>query len=61
MAISALSYGFKTGEIPIPTRYHEKAPSIQFLKGVKFILETFWTILIFRLHKMGFIKSKLFV
>lgn len=59
MVISALSFGFRIGEIPIPTRYHEKASSIQFIKGAKFILETFWMILVYRLHKEGFIKSKL--
>ncbi|MDD5415727.1 MAG: glycosyltransferase family 2 protein [Candidatus Daviesbacteria bacterium] len=57
MTISALSYGFKIGEIPIPTRYHEKASSIQFLKGAKFILDTFWWIMIYRFHKLGLIKS----
>ena len=60
MAISALSFGFRIGEIPIPTRYHSKASSIQFLKGTKFILETFWTILLYRLHKFGLVHSKLF-
>lgn len=60
MAISALSFGFKIGEIPIPTRYHEKASSIQFIKGSKFILETFWIILLYRLHKSGLIKFKIF-
>lgn len=60
MIISALSHGFRIGEIPIPTRYHEKASSIQFLKGTKFILETFWTIFLFRLHKLGLLESKLF-
>lgn len=60
MSISALSYGFKIGEIPIPTRYHEKASSIQFIKGTKFILETFWTIILYKLHKLRIIKNKLF-
>jgi len=60
MAISALSFGFKIGEIPIPTRYHEKASSIQFVKGTKFILETFWMIFLYRLHKLGLIHSKIF-
>lgn len=60
MEISALSFGFKIGEISIPTRYHEKASSIQFLKGTKFILETFWTILIFKLHRLGVIRSRIF-
>lgn len=61
MTISALNYDFKIGEIPIPTRYHEKASSIQLIKGSKFILETFRTIFIYKLHKWGFIKSKLFL
>lgn len=60
MVISALSLGFRIGEIPIPTRYHEKASSIQFVKGTKFILETFWTIMLSKLHKLGLIKSKMF-
>ncbi|MBU1000870.1 glycosyltransferase family 2 protein [Patescibacteria group bacterium] len=60
MSMSALSHGFKIGEISIPTRYHEKASSIQFIKGTKFILETFWTIIIYKLHKLRIIKSKLF-
>lgn len=61
MTISALSNHFKIGEIPIPTRYHEKASSIQFTKGTKFVLETFWTIFLYRLHTWGLIKSKLFM
>ena len=60
MSMSALSHGFKIGEISIPTRYHEKASSIQFIKGIKFILETFWTIILYKLHKLRIIKSKLF-
>lgn len=60
MVISALSFGFRIGEISIPTRYHEKASSIQFIKGTKFILETFWTIILYKLHKLGLIKIKLF-
>lgn len=61
MNVSALSYNFKIGEIPIPTRYHQKASSIQFLRGTKFILEGFWTIFLYKLHKLGLIKSRLFL
>lgn len=60
MEVSALSFGFRIGEIPIPTRYHEKASSIQFIKGTKFILETFWVIIKLKLHQIGIFKSKLF-
>ncbi len=60
ITISALSHGFKIGEIPIPTRYHEKASSIQFLKGTKFILDTFWIIIVYKLYKAGLIRSNIF-
>lgn len=61
IVISALSLGFRIGEIPIPTRYHEKASSIQFVKGTKFILETFWTIFRYKLHRWELARSKLFM
>ena len=60
MSVSSLSYGFRVGEIAIPTRYHEKASSIRFLKGSKFIIDTFRQIFLYRLHKTGLIKSRLF-
>ena len=60
MEISSISYDFRIGEIPIPTRYHQKASSIQFFKGSKFILETFWNIFLYKLHQAGIKKSRLF-
>lgn len=48
MTIASINHGFKIGEIAIPTRYHQKASSIQFLRGTKFVLEGFW--IIFRLY-----------
>lgn len=60
MEISAISYDFRIGEIAIPTRYHDKASSIQFLKGSKFLIETFYNIIMYDLHKLGFIKSTLY-
>lgn len=49
MVISLLEHNFRIGEIPIPTRYHEKASSIKYLRGTKFILDTFWVILLYKL------------
>lgn len=60
MTVSALSFGFKIGEIAIPTRYHKKASSINFARGVKFILEGFYTILRYHLNKGGLAKDKRF-
>jgi glycosyltransferase involved in cell wall biosynthesis len=60
MTISALSYGFRIGEIPIPTRYHEKASSIRFWKGSKFVLEGFLTIFFYYLHRLGIKRDRRF-
>lgn len=60
MTISSIGHGMRIGEIAIPTRYHEKASSIQFLKGSKFLLETFWIMFLYKLHQWGIIKNKLF-
>jgi len=60
MTISALSYNFKIGEIPIPTRYHDKASSIKFLKGTKFVLEGFWVIFRLYLHNYKIFPDRRF-
>lgn len=60
MTISSISYGFRIGEIAIPTRYHHEASSIKYLKGIKFILEGFWTIFCYKLNSVGLIKDKRF-
>lgn len=60
MTVSALSYGFRIGEIAIPTRYHHAASSIKFVKGAKFILEGFWTILMYHLNRTRIVRDKRF-
>lgn len=60
MTISAISYGFKIGEIPIPTRYHEKASSIKFWKGTKFVLDGFLTIFSYYLNFLGIKRDRRF-
>jgi len=60
MKVSAISYGFRIGEIAIPTRYHEKASSIRFLRGTKFLIETYIVILKYYLHKGRILKNKIF-
>jgi len=60
MTVSSISYRFRIGEIAIPTRYHERASSIQFLKGTKFILDGFFTILALYLHNLGVRKDRRF-
>lgn len=60
MTISAISYGFRIGEIAIPTRYHQEASSIKYLKGAKFILEGFFAIFRFYLNNWKIIKDRRF-
>lgn len=60
MTLSALSYKFRVGEIPISTRYDEKSSSMSLKKGIKFVIETFKTLFIFELHQLGIIKNDLF-
>jgi glycosyltransferase involved in cell wall biosynthesis len=60
MTVSSISYGFEIGEIAIPTRYHDKASSIKFLKGAKFILEGFETIVMYLFNKSRIVNDKRF-
>jgi len=60
MTVSSIDYGFKIGEIAIPTRYHDKASSIKFLKGAKFILDGFGTIAMYLLCKAGIVNDRRF-
>jgi glycosyltransferase involved in cell wall biosynthesis len=60
MTVSSISYNFKIGEISIPTRYHQKASSIRFMKGTKFVLEGFITIAKYLLCKADIIKDRRF-
>lgn len=60
MSLSILSFKFKMGEIPIPTKYDEKSSSMSIRNGIKFVFETFKILLIFQLHKSGVLKSHLF-
>lgn len=57
---SAISFGFKVGEIPVPVRYYSDSSSIQFIKGSKFLAQTFLTLFKYTLHSWGIYHSKLF-
>ena len=60
MEMSALSFGFKIGEIAIPTRYHREASSIRWLKGSKFLIDTLVVLCQYKLHQWGIKKSVIF-
>lgn len=44
LMISAIAYGFRVGEIPVPVRYFSEASSIQFWRGSKFLIQTVITL-----------------
>lgn len=59
--VSAIAAGLTIGEVPIPTRYHDEASSIRWLKGFKFGFESCWQVFQFLLLKFKIYKSPIFV
>lgn len=60
---SATAAGLKVGEIPIPTRYHDEQHTLELFspKALKFIMESWWQIVVYLLYKTGIYKNKIFV
>ena len=56
----AIYADFRIGEITCPTKYFKEASSINFSRSVKYGLGCLSTAMLFRLNRMGWIKSKLF-
>jgi len=61
LMISAVAYGFRVSEYPVPVRYFSESSSINFTRGVKFLLETLLVLSQFISFKLKFYKSKIFV
>ncbi|MFQ6097697.1 MAG: glycosyltransferase family 2 protein [Armatimonadota bacterium] len=61
MIAQATHFGFRMGEVPCPARYMPEASSIGFAKSVKYGLATLWTMLQYRLHRCGVVRSPLFM
>lgn len=58
--ISAAHRGFKMGEIPMPVRYFPEASSINFVRSVKYGVETLTTLVKYILDKSGTRKYPIF-
>lgn len=56
----AVFYGFRIGDVPVPTRYFDEASSINFRRSVQYGLLTLWVIVKFLLQKTGFFHFKIF-
>lgn len=58
--VQAIAFGFRVGEIPVPTRYFEEASSINFIRSVKYGLQTLLTLVRYELHHFKIKKCELF-
>jgi len=59
--ISALAFGFKVGEIPIPTRYLKEATSsVTVIKGIKVLYDSSLTLFKFILFKLNTYTDPIF-
>lgn len=53
-------FGFRIGDVPVPTRYFSEASSIDFSRSMRYGWHTVWTMLQFLLHRAGLMRSRLF-
>lgn len=58
--ISAVSFDFKIGEIPVPVRYFPEASSANFSSSVRYGLETLKVLFFFVLYQAGIYKARIF-
>jgi len=58
--IQCAYFGFRIGDIPVPAKYFEEASSINFIRSIKYGIETLIAIMKLFLHKLGIIKCNLF-
>lgn len=56
----AVYFGFRIGDIPIPTRYFEEASSINFARSIKYGLLTLCVMIKYAIQKIGLIHFKIF-
>ena len=60
MISQAIFFDFRVGEISCPTRYFPAASSINFSRSIRYGFGVLATSMKFRLHKMGWMRSRLF-
>lgn len=58
--LSAVSFDFKIGEIPVPVRYFPEASSANFSNSVRYGLETLKVLFFFVLYQAGIYKARIF-
>jgi glycosyltransferase involved in cell wall biosynthesis len=60
MLSQVLYRGFRVAEVTCPAKYFAEASSINFIRSTSYGLGCLWTALLFRLSKMGLIRSQTF-
>lgn len=60
---SAAAAGLRLGEIPIPTRYHDQQHTLELLsvQALRFMIGSWWQIVLYLLYKTKLYKSTIFV
>jgi glycosyltransferase involved in cell wall biosynthesis len=58
--LQAIHFGFTVGDIPMPVRYFKEASSINFLRSVRYGLETLFYLFLFLLQKTGLVQFSMF-
>ncbi|MBN2123795.1 MAG: glycosyltransferase family 2 protein [Deltaproteobacteria bacterium] len=61
MLVQVLHFGYRVGEVSCPTSYFEEASSIDFHSSVIYGVGVLGTAVKFRLQRLGWIQSRLFV
>ncbi len=53
-------YGFRIGDIPIPTRYFDETSSINFIRSIKYGFQTLLVMAKYLIQKTGLFNFKIF-
>jgi len=56
----AVFYGFRIGDVPIPTRYFPEASSIDIMRSLQYGLQTLWVMIKYILQKSKLFHFKIF-
>jgi glycosyltransferase involved in cell wall biosynthesis len=56
----AVCFGFRVGEIPVPTRYFAEASSVNFQRSVEYGLAVLKLMLRYLLHRAGLVRNRQF-
>jgi glycosyltransferase involved in cell wall biosynthesis len=56
----AVCFGFRVGEVPVPTRYFAEASSVNFQRSVEYGFEVLGLVLKYLLHRSGLVRRRQF-